>query len=132
MLAIPANLPVFVHRDAVDFRNGIDGLVAMCKNELSQDPFSGAAFLFINRRRHAIKILCYDGQGFWLMQKRLSEGKFRWWPLGDKPNLVILAKELQVFIHNGNPDGSAFANDWRPIMQMEGRSSTPNLNEGGS
>lgn len=118
MLALAANLAVYVHREAIDFRNGIDGLVAVCRNELKRDPFSGAAFVFTNRRRYAIKILIYDGQGFWLMQKRLSEGRFKWWPRDDEELCVeLLAKELQVLIYNGNPETSAFGNDWRRIKQ---------------
>lgn len=117
MLALSNHLPVYVYRDPVDFRNGIDGLVAISRNELKRDPFSGAAFVFTNRRRVGIKILIYDGQGFWLCQKRLSEGRFRWWPIGEDLCLELVAKELHVLIHNGNPHASAFGNDWRPIKQ---------------
>jgi transposase len=44
----------------VDFRNGIDGLAALCKRELAEDPFSGTLFVFRNRRGTALKMLCYD------------------------------------------------------------------------
>jgi IS66 Orf2 like protein len=65
---------------AVDFRKGIDGLARVCREVLSTDPFSGTMFVFRNRRGTAIKVLAYDGQGFWFRQKRLSEGRFRYWP----------------------------------------------------
>ena len=60
-----------------DFRRGIDGLARVCRESLVSDPFSGAVFVFRNRRGTAIKLLAYDGQGYWLCQKRLSKGKFR-------------------------------------------------------
>jgi len=63
--------------EAVDFRRGIDGLARACREVLKADPFPGLLFAFRNKRGTAIKILVYDGQGFWLFQKRLSRGRFR-------------------------------------------------------
>ena len=80
MMAVTAQMRVLVCVAAVDFRKGIDGLSRVCREALSSDPFSGTMFVFRNRRGTAIKILAYDGQGFWLCQKRLSEGRFRYWP----------------------------------------------------
>ena len=68
--------------EAVDFRKGLLGLKSLCKNYLQKAPDSGAVFVFRNKRKDAIKVLCYDGQGYWLMMKRLSRGKFPWWPEG--------------------------------------------------
>src|SRR4029453_9788573 len=58
---------------------GIDGLAAVCRRVLGDNPLSGAVYVFRNRAGTALKILCYDGQGFWLCTKRLSQGCFRWW-----------------------------------------------------
>ncbi|MCX7338050.1 MAG: IS66 family insertion sequence element accessory protein TnpB [Alphaproteobacteria bacterium] len=68
----------------VDFRKGIDGLVALCKRALEDDPFSGTIFAFRNRSGTSIKLLVYDGSGFWLCQKRFSKGKLAWWPASCK------------------------------------------------
>lgn len=46
---------------------------------MKADPFSGCLFVFRNRRATAIKALVYDGQGYWLLHKRLSAGRFRFW-----------------------------------------------------
>ena len=81
MLQITPQMKILVAVEPADFRKGIDGLAAVCKESLEQDPFAGTVFVFRNRRGTAIKVLVYDGQGFWLCQKRLSEGRFRWWPL---------------------------------------------------
>src|SRR5258708_246381 len=62
--------------EAVDGRKGIDSLARLCQEKLQADPFSGGLFVFRSRRGTSIRILVYDGQGFWLAQKRLSKGRF--------------------------------------------------------
>jgi transposase len=81
MLAITPQMKILVAIEPADFRKGIDGLVRLCKDALGEDPFAGTVFCFRNRRKTAIKVLMYDGQGFWLSHKRLSEGRFEWWRL---------------------------------------------------
>ena len=76
MIQITPQMRILVPVAAVDFRKGIDGLARLCRQELQADPFSGALFVFRNRRATALKILVYDGQGYWLCQKRLSKGRF--------------------------------------------------------
>ena len=70
--------------EPVDFRKGIDDLAQVCRLALEKDLFSGYVFIFRNKKASAIKILMYDGQGFWLCQKRLSKGRFDWWPDNDR------------------------------------------------
>ncbi len=102
--------------EPVDFRKGIDGLAGVCRQVLRSDPFSGAVFVFRNRRQTALKILVYDGQGFWLCQKRLSQGRFRWWPEKvEESTYAVMAHELQTLIWNGNPQGAKTAPMWRPL-----------------
>lgn len=78
MLQLTPHMRLLVCVDPVDFRKGIDGLVRICRDELAEDPFRGTLFVFRNRRATAVKVLAYDGQGFWLCQKRLSTGRFGW------------------------------------------------------
>ena len=52
----------------------------LCQEKLAEDPFSGCVFVFRSRSGTAIRLLSYDGQGYWLAQKRLSKGRFGWWP----------------------------------------------------
>ena len=80
MIQITPHMRILVAVEPVDFRAGIDGLVAACRKRLEADPFSGALFVFRNRARTGVKILVYDGQGFWLCHKRLSSSRFAWWP----------------------------------------------------
>jgi len=85
MLQIAPQMRILVAIEAVDLRKGIDGLAELCRERLSADPFSGCLFVFRSRRATAIKLLQYDGQGFILAQKRLSKGRFVWWPSGNGP-----------------------------------------------
>ena len=83
MIQITPHMRILVAVAPVDFRKGIDGLAALCRQVLASDPLSGTLFVFCSRRRHAIKCLMYDGQGFWICQKRLSTGCFAGWPKAD-------------------------------------------------
>lgn len=111
MIQLPPQTRVFLFVDPVDFRNGIDGLAGLCRSRLQQNPMSGGVFLFINRRRNAMKLLAYDGQGFWLCQKRLSQGKVKCWP---RPGETLSAPQAQVLLYNGDPFGSRME-VWKPI-----------------
>ena len=68
---------ILVALEPADFRKGIDGLARLCTEQLKRDPFCGWVFVFRKRRATAVKVLVYDGQGFWLCHKRLSSGRFR-------------------------------------------------------
>lgn len=117
MIAVVPQMRVLVAVEPVDFRCGIDGLVAVCRQRLQADPMSGALFVFGSRRRRSIKILAYDGQGFVLCQKRLSSGRFSWWPrAGPEPTVRLEALELQLLLWNGDPSRASTAPLWRPIQ----------------
>lgn len=117
MIQIPAQTRVFVMHESVNFRNGIDGMAAIARVVLRHEPMSGAFFVFRNRGRHMLRILYYDGGGFWLCTKRLSKGKFVSWPEGDGtvPCSELLARELQVLIWGGDPSTCAFPDLWRQV-----------------
>lgn len=97
MLVFPNQIQIYIAIQAVDFRCG-DGLQQLCKQQFKQDPFSGAIFVFRNKRNYSIKILWYDGQGFALFLKRLSRGRFYWWPKTDEQLYLALAQEAQVLL----------------------------------
>ena len=85
MLQITPQMRILVAVEAVHGRKGIDSLVQLCREKLDTDPFSGYLFVFRSRSATSIRILTYDGQGFWLAQKRLSKGRFVWWPEASEP-----------------------------------------------
>ena len=116
MLQLTAQMRLLVAVEPVDFRRGIDGLAALCRQVLSCDPLSGTVFVFRNRRATSVKVLAYDGQGFWLCQKRLSEGRFRHWPVDTAAvKRELLAHELAVLLAAGDPSRTGSAPQWRRI-----------------
>lgn len=78
MFRLNAELAVYLHRDAIDFRKSINGLAAMVEHDLALDPFAAAVYVFGNRRRDRIKILGWSRNGFWLLHKRLESERFVW------------------------------------------------------
>jgi transposase len=67
---------VHVYGRPVDMRKSYDGLYALTRQELAQDPLSGRLFVFINRRATQIKVLYWDRTGFCVWAKRLEQGRF--------------------------------------------------------
>jgi transposase len=125
MIQITPQMRIFLAVEPADFRKGIDGLAQVCRQVLEKDPFCGYVFIFRNKRANAIKVLMYDGQGFWLCQKRLSKGRFSFWPDtgGGRVNQLAV-HELQLLIWNGDPNGSNVAPMWR---QTTGHAASPML-----
>lgn len=116
MLQITPQMKILVAVEPVDFRRGIDGLARLCRDTLQHDPFAGVVFVFRNRKTTALKLLVYDGQGFWLCHKRLSQGRFPWWPsAGDSAAHRLAAHQLAVLISAGDPTRTGVAADWRPV-----------------
>ena len=116
MIQITPQMRILLAVEPVDFRKGINGLVGLCRQKLEADPFSGALFVFASRSRKSLKILCYDGQGYFLCQKRLSQGRFSWWPAtpGQKTHRLE-APQMQLLLWNGNPNATTAAPLWKPL-----------------
>jgi transposase len=115
MLALSPSQRILLAVNAVDFRKGIDGLIGLCRQQLSENPLSGTIFVFTNRRRTALKLLAYDGQGYYLIMKRFSHGRLRWWPDGSSHCHEMAARELLLLLWNGNPKQAGWAPLWRPL-----------------
>jgi len=119
MIQVTAQTRVLVSVEPIDFRAGIDRLCRICQAHLSCDPFCGTLYVFRNRQATAIKILAYDGQGFWLCQKRLSSGRFRHWPVhACNAAHPLLAHELHVLLMAGDPEATGAAPQWRPVPSL--------------
>ena len=83
MIVPPGGVRVLVASRPVDFRKGMDGLAALAKETLAQDPFSGTILVFRAKRADRVKLLFWDGTGLLLVSKRLEQGAFKWPPITD-------------------------------------------------
>ncbi|MGC9159763.1 MAG: IS66 family insertion sequence element accessory protein TnpB [Terracidiphilus sp.] len=111
--------------ESVDGRRGIDSLAQLCREKLRSDPFSGCLFIFRNRSAKAIRLIAYDGQGFWLATKRLSHGRFRWWPTSTEAGKTLLAHQAQLLLHPIPPKAGATGAPAPPHPAKSGRDGGP-------
>ena len=99
-----------------DFRKGLNGLQGVCRQRLGEDPLSGTIFAFRNRAGTAVRLIVFDGTGSWLLHKRFSEGKLRWWPADVSASAhALAAQELAVVLYGGDPSRASFSPDWRKL-----------------
>ncbi len=98
MIHLTASTEILIASKPVDFRKQIDGLVSLCKYHFEQNPRSGALYVFINRAKTMIRILHYDGSGYWLATKRLSRGRYQGWPTATSSLSPALSSSLKNLI----------------------------------
>jgi transposase len=94
MLYLTAETKILLAIKPVNFRKQIDGLVALCEEELKHEPLSGCLFVFINRSKTMIRVLCYQDNGYWLATKRLSRGRYQHWPKAAGALCSLAASDL--------------------------------------
>jgi transposase len=103
VIQLTPQMRILVAIEPQDFRRGIDGMARVVQQTLESDPFSGAVYVFRNRKATSVKILVYDGQGFWLCNKRLSTGRFQRWPTSaTEAASQLQAHELSVLLFGGD------------------------------
>jgi transposase len=87
-----------------DMRKAINGLTAKVEGSFGLDPFGEAYFVFCNRNRNRVKILEWDGDGFWLYFKRLEKGHFRWPAAGEESTMTLSSEELNIMLSGTRVD----------------------------
>jgi transposase len=90
--------PVYLACGKTDMRKQINGLAAMVEGSFRLSPYDGALFVFCNRNRDRVKILEWDGNGFWLYFKRLEKGHFRWPTQGSGETMSLTGEELAILL----------------------------------
>lgn len=90
--------PVYLACGHTDMRKSINGLSIIVESSFKLDPFESGIFVFCNRKRDRLKILDWDGDGFWLHFKRLEKGHFRWPVEGEDATMVLSAEELRFLL----------------------------------
>ena len=98
MLSLSPATRIFVAVQAMDMRQGFNGLYAWVQSVLGEEPTSGHWFVFLNKRRNRLKILPYDGSGLWVLSKRLERGTFAA-PGGEGKSQSLRPEELTLLIH---------------------------------
>lgn len=96
--------------EPIDFRMGMDALVGLCRQSIGS-PYDGTVFAFRNKRGIAVKLLAYDGTGFWLCTKRFSQGKLNYWPKSCDEH--ICATTMAVILNQGMP--TQMHSSWRQL-----------------
>lgn len=102
MIAIRSDTKVYIAPGVTDMRKAINGLSVLVSQVYELDPFSGAIFVFCNRTRSNLKIIYWERNGFWLLQKRLEKGKFHW-PETEGEVSAITLRELSWLLDGLNP-----------------------------
>ncbi len=97
MIAAPANLKVMVASRPIDFRRGVNGLVALVADALSADPYCGDVFIFRSKRLDRLKLIVWDGTGIILLTKWLEEGRFVWPPIADG-TVTLSASQMALLL----------------------------------
>lgn len=100
MLNLTHQTRVFLFTEPVDMRKSFRGLCLLAESVLKKDPASGHWFVFINRRGDRLKLLGWDGQGFWIWYKRLESGVFEKPTVADNQvQIEIDVTQLSLIIH---------------------------------
>ena len=102
VLSLPSRVCVYLAKEVTDMRKSFDGLCALVEHRFHRDPYAGDVFVFVNRRRTYVKLLLWDGNGFWLLAKRLEGGTFeRWQPSPDEETHVEINRAQLLMLLEG-------------------------------
>jgi transposase len=107
---------IYLACGVTDMRKSINGLAAVVEGSFKLDPFDAALFVFCNRQRDRLKILGWDGDGFWLYFKRLEKGRFRWPTIGDEATMTLSGEEFSHLL--GSP---------KVVQKLKRQSVTPGV-----
>ncbi len=117
-MLIPAPRRILLARDPVDGRKAIDGLAAVCELHLREQPLDGTLYVFVNRRKNAIKALLWTHGGFMLVHKRLERGRFAW-PTADADRTTVSHAELVGLLEGLDLASARRLPRWNPDLQRD-------------
>ena len=114
MLQLTPQSRIFLATEPVDFRKGIDGLAAVCRHTLGDNPLEGAVDVFRNRAGTALKLLVYDGQAPGCVGSDDRRAVHLVAQTADA-RVPLSARELIIGLWNGDPERAQMAHDWRRV-----------------
>ncbi len=98
MFPVSSSSHFYLYDTPTDMRKSFDGLQGIIHNHLNRNPLSGEVYIFINKRRDRIKLLVWDRNGFWLLYKRLEQGRFQELFSAGKEGLTISYETLVMLL----------------------------------
>lgn len=98
MILLPSPVRIFLCTRSTDLRKSFDGLSGLVQECFSQDLLTGHLFLFLNRRRDRIKILCFDHDGLAIWYKRLETGSFQMPQVAGGDGIEIQPAQLAMLL----------------------------------
>lgn len=119
MLSLSPAVKVYLAAGPTDMRKSMDGLQALVEGVLAQNPTSGHLFLFRNRDSNRIKILVWEGGGYWVHYKRLERGRFQF-PEATGTSVEIEASDLALLLAGIDVKGARRLPRWNPPRQVRG------------
>jgi len=127
MLTLGPSIKVYLARGTTDMRKSFDSLAGLVRGTLAADPLSGHLFVFCGRRRNLVKILYWDGSGFWVVAKRLARGTFSW-PDGEdgRPSVELRHDELTALLGGVDLDRTTWREWWRSGRTNAAPTAKPN------
>lgn len=115
-MLIPAPARILLARDPIDGRKAIDGLAALCELHLGEQPLDGTLYVFVTRRKNAIKALLWTHGGFLLLHKRLERGRFAW-PLSDADRTTVSLAEWAGLLEGFDLSSARRLPRWNPDLR---------------
>ncbi len=118
MLTLPPGVRVFVATERVDGRKGIDGLAAVVRSQLAEDPLTGSMYVFFTRRADRVRVLYWDRDGYVLITKRLEKGTYRFPWASARGRVTIEAAELLLLLEGIDLRNSRRRPRWSPPSRV--------------
>ena len=118
MISLTGHMRVDACPEPIDFRSGMNRLIGLVRERTDEEPMSGALFAFVNRKMTEIKLILYDGTGYFVGHKRLSCGRLKFWPkypLGRvNSGIKVDPRELLLILCGDDPRG-VISDPWKRI-----------------
>lgn len=115
MIQVSPGATIFIAEQPIRFTSRLKGTLAICRDLLAVEPMDGAYVVFRNESGTKLRVLFYDGDGFWLCEKSFSQGRIGFWSETGQPLAEVTAREFAVLLWRGDVRGAAFPNLWKRV-----------------
>ncbi len=115
MIQVSAGATIYVAEQPVRFTTRLKGTLAVCRDLLAIEPMDGAYVVFRNMAGTMLRVVFYDGDGFWLCEKSFSKGRIGAWSETGRPFAQVSARDLAVLLWRGDVQGASFPGLWKKV-----------------